>query len=110
MSADVFVAMWDNTGLEYLINWSAIERNQTWATLGNKPPPQKPNLNHLILRARYNSQRHYEIYSFSVDEGIEQEDIEELFESSPQYIVDLIRERGKSLYSDRADKSKVLIV
>ena len=72
--------------------------------------PTLPNLNMLIMRARYNSQRHYEIYTVDVDESITVADIEELFDTDAQMIVDLIRARGYKLYSDRVDTARTLIV
>jgi hypothetical protein len=68
-----------------------------------------PNLNILILRARYNPQRHYEIYTVDVDPSITAEDMIEMFKSTPQEMADLIRARGNQLYSDRADQRQVVI-
>jgi hypothetical protein len=69
-----------------------------------------PNLNAMVLRARYNSQRHYEIYTVVVDPSITAQDMIELFEEDPQGMVDLVRDRGNKLYSDRAVSSKQVIV
>jgi hypothetical protein len=45
-----------------------------------------------------------------VDESITVADIEELFDTDAQMIVDLIRARGHKLYSDRVDTARTLIV
>jgi arsenate reductase-like glutaredoxin family protein len=63
-----------------------------------------------MLRARYNSQRHYEIYTVNMDESISEQDIRDMFETSPQGMADLIRERGHKMYSDRVDQKQVKIV
>ena len=68
-----------------------------------------PNLNHMILRARYNPQRHYEIYTVNVDYTITAMDIAEMFDSDPQGTVDLIRDRGHKLYSDRTTTKQVIV-
>mgnify|MGYP006287967081 CR=1 FL=1 len=105
-----FVIMWDCNGLEYIEDLTAIEQNATWAGLQGKPVPMLPNLNHLMLRARYNSQRHYEIYVVEASEGITKDEIAEMFENSPQHAADTIRRLGQRLYSDRVDSSQVKIV
>lgn len=105
------LVMWCTTGLECCVNISAIDKQIMWATLkGEKNLPTLPNLNMLIMRARYNSQRHYEIYTVDVDDSVTVADIEQQFDTDAQAIVDLIRARGYKLYSDRVDSSRTLIV
>ena len=73
-----------------------------WSTLkGEKPSVRIPNLDILILRARANPQRNYEIYTVQVEPDVSLKDIQEMFKDSPQEIVDLVRARGRKLYSDR---------
>ncbi len=73
-----------------------------WAALkGEKPSARIPNLNILIMRARANPQRNYEIYTVQVDPDVSLKDIQAMFKDSPQDIVDLVRARGHRLYSDR---------
>ena len=73
-----------------------------WSTLkGEKPSARIPNLNMLILRARANPQRNYEIYTVQVEADVSLKDIQAMFKDSPQDIVDLVRARGHRLYSDR---------
>ena len=113
-----FLAMWDMTGLECLVNVSAEQEKQAQWEKENifhilkeeapsSPPPNIP-LNLLILRARYNSQRHYEIYTF--DSELTEEDIRETFGSDPQVMVDAIRSCGHEIYSDRVLKKTQVIV
>ena len=103
-----WAVMWDCHGLE------AIARvpdpaDTTFALLKNEQPPAVPNIMHWQLRARYNGHRHYEIYIFESQPGIEQEDIVEMFENSPQHAADSIRRIGYCYYSDRAEKDRVVI-
>ena len=113
-----FVAMWDMLGLEALINVTKIEKeHEQWEKENifrilkeQDPTPKPPHvpLQMMILRAKANSQRHYEIYAF--DSELSEEDIRETFESDPQVIVDAIRNIGHKFYSDRANKRQQVIV
>jgi len=113
-----FVAMWDMTGLEALINVTQIEKeHEDWEKenifriLKDQDKTLKPAhvpLEMMILRARVNSQRHYEIYAF--DSELSEQDIRETFETSPQVIVDAIRNVGHKFYSDRTNNKLQVIV
>lgn len=63
----------------------------------------------LMMRARDNSQRHYEIYTIDTTEDITEEWLRGIFEANPQGAVDLIRERGTKLFSDRMNRETQLI-
>ena len=112
-----FVAMWDMNGLESLINVTQIEKEHAqwekeniFRILKEENHAVKPAhvpLDMMILRAKFNSQRHYEIYTF--DSELSEQDIRETFEDSPQVIVDAIRRIGHKFYSDRATQSAVII-
>ena len=108
---NIFLLSWDMLGLESVINVTAIEKERAWNTLQDK---DTPNLNHIVnavmLRARYNSQRHYEVYTVTMDSSITEDDVRSMFESNPQGMADLIRERGNQVYSDRVDLKTAKIV
>jgi len=105
-----FVVVWDNTGLEYVGDITLDEQQRTWSALkGEELKYTIPNLNHLVLRARSNSQRHYEIYIVTATDGITADDIEMMFEANPQMSADTIRQIGQCLYSDRANQDKICI-
>lgn len=105
-----FLVMWDQQGLEYVGDYTEYSQGKMWADLkGEKPKAQFPNLMHLVLRARYNSQRHYEIYLINAEEGITADDIAGMFRNDPQGAADIIRERGYKYYSDREDRKRVVI-
>jgi hypothetical protein len=103
--------MWCNEGLECCIDITAEEQRRMWQKLKGEPMSESaiPNYNHLLLRARFNSHRHYEIYSVEATDGISAEDIREMFEASPQSAADTIRRLGHCLHSDWAQKNRVLI-
>jgi hypothetical protein len=105
-----FVVVWDNTGLEYIGDITLDEQQRTWSALKGEPLKYTiPNLGHLMLRARYNTQRHYEIYIVTATDGITADDIRDMFEAAPQTAADTIRRLGQCLYSDRANKEETLI-
>ena len=112
-----FVVMWDMLGLEALINVTKIEKeHEQWEKENifrilkeenNTIKPAHVPLHSMIMRARYNSQRHYEIYAF--DSELPEQDIRETFKSAPQVMVDAIRNVGHELYSDRVLKKTQVI-
>ena len=109
-SPHTLLIMWDNQGLEYCEDITKREQAQMWAELKGDTQSlgQYPSLNALVLRARFNSQRHYEIYTVTVDHTLTAEDMRDLFLDNPQAMADLVRERGRELYSDRARKAPVI--
>jgi len=104
----VFAIMWDCHGLE------AVARvpnpaDTTFALLKGTERPKIPNIMHWELRARYNSQRHYEIYIITAVSGITEDDIRDMFEADPQTAANTIRRIGQKHYSDRAQEERVVI-
>jgi hypothetical protein len=110
MGTSIFVVVWDNTGLEYVDNVTEDEQRRAWGRLKGKPVGTAlPNLNHMILRARYNPQRHYEIYQVEATDGITTDDIRDMFAASPQTAADTIRRLGHCYFSDRVQEDRVVI-
>ena len=108
MKHNRFVVMWDCNGLE------AVEQlpdpaETTFALLKGTKPPEYPNIMHWRLRARFNTQRHYEIYVFEATKGITTEDIREMFEASPQHAADTIRRIGTVFHSDRQTQKSAIV-
>lgn len=102
-----YILMWDMYGLETIINVTEIQDDAIIAGLKGEEFKHKNPLHYMILRARFNSQRCYEIYSI-VTKDIDKDDFIRLFKDSPQMIVDLIRERGTKIYSDRKSREAVI--
>ena len=103
-----FVVMWDCQGLEAVARVPE-ERDRTWAALKGQKVPDLPNIMHWELRARYNSQRHYEIYIVSAQDGIDEDDIRDMFRASPQTAADTIREIGHCYFTNRIKQDEVVI-
>lgn len=110
--SNVFLLSWDCEGLEACINVSNAEKAIMWSTLKGEQPDYKIGniVSMMMLRARANPQRHYEIYTIHVDETISEKDLRQMFDDSPQTAVDLIRERGNKIFSDRYNHSRAKIV
>jgi hypothetical protein len=104
----IFAVMWDCNGLE-AVQAVPAPADITFALLKGADPPVLPKLMHWTLRARYNSQRHYEIYLITATPGITEDDIRDMFEASPQTAADTIRRIGQKYYSDRREPSRVAI-
>ena len=109
---NIFLLSWDQLGVEAVLNITEYEKEMVWAELSNQDQPAKLGsmIRHLMLRARANPQRHYEIYTMTVQDGITEEDVRSMFDADPQGSADLIRDRGNKIYSDRADVTAVKIV
>lgn len=107
-----FVVMWCNEGLEYVGDITADTQRVMWENLQGRESPKHALANpfHLRLRAQFNPQRHYEIYFIEAAEGIDEEEIREMFRRDPQGSADLIRNKGECFYSNRAEVNQTVIV
>ena len=112
-----FIAMWDIQGLECIFDVNKAmddieqwEKEAIWSTLKEESRGKRPNpipLQMMILRARVNSQRSYEIYEFT--SLVSMEEIREAFESNPQPLVNWIRDNGEKIYSDYIKSERKMI-
>lgn len=104
-----FIVMWCCDGLEWVEDITNQEGKALWSILkGEEAKSLSPALRMAVLRARYNPQRFYEIYSITAVDGITKKDIIEMFNLNPQSAAEIIREKGYKIYSDRATKEKVI--
>ena len=104
---NTFAIMWDCNGLEAVVK-IPDPADITFALLKGIEPPRPPNLNTWELRARYNTQRNYEIYIITAQPGIDQDDIWDMFNADPQTAADTIRRIGQKYYSDRETKERAI--
>jgi hypothetical protein len=119
-----FVVYWCSEGLESITDITQkisdseqAEKEKVWEILKSpelNSPDNEPMrmLNQMIqlmiMRAKANSHRHYEIYTINTDDDIDREQLEDLFKKNPQGSADLIRERGVKIYSDRSQDRVVI--
>jgi hypothetical protein len=122
---NVYLLSWDMTGLETILDLTMLEqlneeeeKLRLVQILGDPDLKDPGNLTmasinrtvgSIMMRARANSQRHYEIYTIQTDSSVSEGDMWELFNQDPQHAAELIRERGNKLYSDRAEKRTQVI-
>ena len=110
MSICQYLVSWDMYGLEALINITTQEQENVLSILKEEKIKYTNPIQYMLLRARVNSHRKYEIYVF--DSELTTEEIVSLFKTSPQLMADSIRRIGHQMYSDRADENsaKPLII
>ena len=104
----VFLFMWDMYGLEYCQDITAVEKRNMIKALKGEQLERALNLNAMFLRARFNTQRNYEIYTMTVEQGITEEEVTEWFDSDPQNAVDQIRQRGRKLYGEKSSQDPII--
>ena len=113
-----YLAMWDSQGLEcmfdvdyYMGRYDEWQKQKVVAILKEERIPDQPigiPLQMLILRAKANSQRAYEIYEFTSTMGYKE--LTKVFNDDPQPVVEWIRENGKKVYSDYVKQDRKMIV
>jgi hypothetical protein len=113
-----YLAMWDMQGLECLFDvdlhinkYNEWEKQKVVSILKEEQVPIQPQgipLQMLILRAKANSQRAYEIYEFN--STVKYDELKEAFNDNPQPIVEWIRENGKQVYSDYVKQERKMIL
>lgn len=103
----MFAIMWDCYGLEAVVRLPD-PADTTFALLKGVEPPKMPNLNHWELRARFNTQRNYEIYIVTATPGIDEDDIVGMFNADPQTAADTIRRIGHKYLSHRETKERAI--
>ena len=108
--------MWDMYGLEQVKAISKYENceheNLIRVLKDEKPFPNPVNemLFMWVNRARFNVDRHYEVWAVDCgDPTLTEDDWYEMFENNPQVCVDLIRSKGVCFHSDKLEKGKVVI-
>ena len=115
MTTNAFLVYWCEEGLESVIpitEYEQWDRDNVFRALSDQPIERNPInglIQNMILRARFNSQRHYELYAIDCVADISREDIVTMFDKDPQDAADLIRVRGQRIYSDRSLPHRVKI-
>ena len=113
-----FLLMWDCNGLETLQDISEYhpdnwDKNQLMGIMMGKkynPAPIHRQITQMILRAKFNPQRNYEIYIQQADPEITAADFAKAFNDNPQFWADYIREHHSvKIYSDRVKKGSRVI-
>jgi hypothetical protein len=115
MTTNAYLIYWSSEGLESVTpigQYEQIDVDNTFRILQDQDPVRNPVntiIQTMILRARFNSHRHYELYAITAVDGIMGPDIEHMFELDPNEAAKVIRGIGIKLYSDRVVKKRVVI-
>lgn len=100
------------TGIDSIVpitQYEKIDSENTFRILNNQEAIKNPLngiITSMVMRARANSQRHYEIYAIDCEFEIDEKEWREQWETDPQYYADLVRERGVKIYSDRPSRNQ----
>lgn len=116
MTTNAYLFMWNSYGIEAIVPITQYEEQMkldTWTILKGESPGKNP-IDDIIMsmemRARFNPARSYEIYAMDCEEGITEEDLFALWDTSPQAAADLTREKGVCLFTNRNKHRPIQIV
>lgn len=115
MTTNAFIFSWYEEGIESIIPITQYERHDKENLLRllkeekSIANPLDVIVRNLLIRAKMNSHRHYEIYAIDCDKDLDEEFWRQQWEENPQFTADLIRERGHKLYSDRFKENSIKI-
>lgn len=116
MSNASFIFMWDENGIEAVLPITRYEKwdqENTMRMLRGDSSIANPIDGHIrtmLLRARFNSQRAYEIYAIQCDKSMDEAFWWEQWDNNPQYTAELVREKGHRLFSNYNPTSTPKIV
>ena len=102
-----FLVSWCVDGFEAVIDCTAILEETTFLALKGEKAARGIPLPAMIMRARANGQRHYEIYS--IDAPCTEEEMTSLCFGNQQGMVDLIRKKGHCLWGNPAPKRTAIV-
>jgi len=114
MTTNAFIFSWDCDGVEAIIpitQYEDMDKRNLINLLAERKKEHNPINNiifNLMMRARFNPQRNYEIYTIDCSKDLDEEFWRAKWEAEPQFCADLIREKGLKIYSDRATKERVI--
>ena len=107
MTTNAYLFMWNCHGIEAIVPITEYEdqnKLDMWNILKGEPTGKNPLddlLGQMMMRARFNAERSYEIYAMDCEEGITQEDLFDFWDNSPQAAADLTREKGVCMFTNR---------
>jgi hypothetical protein len=111
---NAFLFSWDCNGLEALIplkEYEQFEKDRIFKLLKEERIGRNPLdtiIQNLVMRARFNPQRNYEIYAVDCDESLDENFWRREWKENPQFCAELLREKGHKIYSDRATQPRVI--
>ena len=107
-----WIVLFDNEGLDTLVPYSDMVEEQVMSKLagGKMNRDAQHTISRIMLRARFNEQRHPEVWCYSTAEDMEYKDMRDLWEASPQYMADLIRKSGQQLHGTKPGQQRAPVI
>lgn len=115
MTKNAFIFSWDCEGIESIVpitqyeHWDKENLMRMLKDESTKRNPLDSIIRDLVLRAKFNSQRFYEIYAIDCDPSLDEEFWRKQWADNPQWTAEMIREKGHKIYSDRRTKKPVIV-
>jgi len=115
MTTNAYIFSWDNLGIERIVPITQYEHHDKQNLIRmlsekkTEPNPLDNILRMMLMRARFNTQRHYEIYAIDCDSSMDEQFWRDQWDKYPQETAELIRDRGHKIYSDRLRPSEIKI-
>ena len=106
MTVNAFLFSWDCTGVEAIVpitqyeDWDTANAFNVLEGKAKTANPLNSTINSILLRARANPQRFYEVYAVDCDDSITHSMWRTMWDTNPQQCADIIRERGVKLYGE----------
>lgn len=111
-----YITMWCREGIECVQDiteyqdWDTVNAFEMLAGEQPKANPLNSQINAMRLRARFNSQRNYEIYAFTSTDDICEDSVKDWAVSDPQGFADWVRKNhGMCLFRDNAPQRAVIV-
>jgi hypothetical protein len=110
-----FLVSWDMYGIERCVQIDKFEQlddeilMETIRTGEQQPDMFADLVNKMLLRARFNPHRCYEVYAFQTSVDMTEDEVVDMFNATPQRSADLIRTAGVKLYSSRINPNISII-
>ena len=107
-----WVVLFDNEGLDTLVPYGDMVEEQVMSKLaGNEMSREAQHtISRIMLRARFNEQRHPEVWCYSTADDIEYQDMRDAWENNPQYMADLVRKSGEQLHGTKPGQQRAPVI
>jgi hypothetical protein len=104
-----FLISWDTNGIEAIVPIGNMREENIAAKLSGENPPHAIGSIYtaITMRARFNPQRSPQIWGINVDDEIDENTLRKIADTTPQVLVDLVKEKGVMFYGDKMQKSVI---
>jgi hypothetical protein len=105
-----WVVLFDTLGVDTLLPWDDLKGEDMLTVLAGKKPKDSINkrINMMVVRAQANIQRWPEVWAYDTSEDYEEPVMRQAWEANPQYMADLVREKGTNLFKHQRQKEIIV--